>query len=207
MRVRRHVSWPSPATVIALVALFVALGGTALALTKNTVGSKQLKPGAVKAPDLAKNAVTSQKVKNGSLQSGDFAPGQLPAGAQGPAGPTGPQGAAGSARAYAMVYGSCTGSVCTPQKSKNVSQVTRPQTGVYCVRVSGVSQYDIAPIVSLALASNAFLNSPYVEYQPISPPSGSGGQTPYCSERTDFTIATRVSGNLSNDVGFSFLVP
>ena len=44
---------PSPALVVALIALFVALGGTSLAainaLPKNSVGTKQLKDGAVTA--------------------------------------------------------------------------------------------------------------------------------------------------------------
>ena len=51
---------PSPALVIALIALFVALGGTsyaAITLPKNSVGSKQLK----------KNAVTGLKIKNGAV--------------------------------------------------------------------------------------------------------------------------------------------
>jgi len=71
---------------IALVALFVALGGTsyaALKLPANSVGSKQIK----------KNAVNSAKVKNSSLLKSDFKSGQLPAG---PAGPRGSQGTPGS---------------------------------------------------------------------------------------------------------------
>jgi hypothetical protein len=72
---------------VALLALFVALGGTAYAtsLPRNSVGSAQLRD----------NAVTSAKVKNHSLKAADFASGQLPAGAPGPQGPAGPQGAAG----------------------------------------------------------------------------------------------------------------
>ena len=43
---------PSPAMVVSLIALFVALGGTsyaALSLPKNSVGTKQIKDGAVTA--------------------------------------------------------------------------------------------------------------------------------------------------------------
>lgn len=98
-RIRRRVAdaargkAPRPATVIALVALAVALGGTGYAATllpAGSVGTAQLKNG----------AVVSSKVKNGSLQAADFAPGELPAGAQGPQGPAGsagPQGPAGPA--------------------------------------------------------------------------------------------------------------
>ena len=80
---------PSPATVLAFVALLVALGGTsyaAIQLPANSVGAKQLK----------KNAVNSKKVKNGSLLRADFRSGQLPAGPRGPQGPQGPQGAQGA---------------------------------------------------------------------------------------------------------------
>jgi len=98
-RIRRRVAdtargkVPRPSTVIALVALAVALGGTGYAATllpAGSVGTAQLKNG----------AVISSKVKNGSLQAADFAPGELPAGAQGPQGPAGsagPQGPAGPA--------------------------------------------------------------------------------------------------------------
>jgi hypothetical protein len=83
------------ANVVSIMALFVALGGTAWAISANTVGSKQLKPNAVRNSDIAANAVTSPKVADGSLQSTDFAAGQLPAGAQGPAGDRGATGPAG----------------------------------------------------------------------------------------------------------------
>src|SRR2546427_2974305 len=103
---------PSPATVIASIALLVALGGSSFAavtaaLPRNSVGTAQLK----------NNAVTSAKVLNGSLLKVDFRAGQLPrgpagsagpagpAGSAGPAGPTGPTGPAGTsaAKAWAVV--------------------------------------------------------------------------------------------------------
>jgi len=51
---------PSPALIISLIALLVALGGTSYAafkLPKNSVGTKQLK----------NNAVTRRKIKNGAV--------------------------------------------------------------------------------------------------------------------------------------------
>ncbi len=74
---------PSPALLVAILALIVALSGVAYAavkLPKGSVGTKQLK----------NNAVVSSKVKNGSLQAADFK--TPPAGPTGPAGATGPAG-------------------------------------------------------------------------------------------------------------------
>ena len=95
---------PSPAMVVACLALLVALGGTSVAavtqLAANSVGPRQLQFGAVTNPKIRNNAVTSAKVQNRSLLRADFAPGQLPAGPtgpQGPAGPAGPTGGAGPA--------------------------------------------------------------------------------------------------------------
>jgi hypothetical protein len=79
--------------VVALFALFVALGGTGYAiatLPANSVGTKQLKKSAVTAKKLYKNAVSSRKVKNFSLLAKDFKLGQLPAGPKGDRGPVGP---------------------------------------------------------------------------------------------------------------------
>jgi hypothetical protein len=90
--IRNH--FPSPAVVLACVALVVALGGVSYAagvLPKNSVGAAQLKKHAVTGAKLDKNAVSGGKVKNGSLMAADFKAGQLPAG-QGASGPQGPQG-------------------------------------------------------------------------------------------------------------------
>ncbi len=91
---------PSPAMVVASVALLVALGGTSIAavsaLPARSVGTKQLKDKAVTKAKLASNAVTAAKVKNGTLLQADFKAGQLPAGPKGATGPQGPAGPAGT---------------------------------------------------------------------------------------------------------------
>jgi hypothetical protein len=93
---RISIRRPSPAMVVAGIALAVALGGTSYAtvlqVPRASVGPAQLKTGAVTNKKLARNAVTAAKVRNGSLLKGDFAPGQLPAGPTGPQGPAGPPG-------------------------------------------------------------------------------------------------------------------
>ena len=90
---------PSPAMVVACLALLVALSGTGIAaatqVARNSVGTPQLKDSAVTNAKIRNNAVNSSKVAARSLLRSDFAPGQLPAGPIGPQGPAGPQGATG----------------------------------------------------------------------------------------------------------------
>jgi hypothetical protein len=94
-QLRSHVT---SAHVIAMLALFVAMGGTgyaALKLPKNSVGSKQIKKNAVTGKKIKKNSVTSVKVKDGSLTAIDFGAGQLPKGDKGDKGGKGDTGPAG----------------------------------------------------------------------------------------------------------------
>ena len=88
---------PSPAMVVACVALLVALGGTSVAavnaiapnsigapqIRANAVSTSELRNGAVTGPKLRRNAVTGAKVLNRSLSAIDFAAGSLPAGPAG----------------------------------------------------------------------------------------------------------------------------
>jgi hypothetical protein len=88
-RVRR----PSPATVISLIALFVALGGTGYAAT-------QLPRNSVKARQIAPGAVRSSEVKDGTLLRKDFKAGELPKPGEAPvAAPASAQGPIAAARA------------------------------------------------------------------------------------------------------------
>lgn len=118
------------ANVISSLALFLVIsGGAAYAasLGKNTVGTKQIKNG----------AVTAAKVKSGSLLASNFKSGQLPKGetgkegSQGKEGSAGKEGPAGTALAYAFV--SATGTL-EPGLSKgfSASEVSRPGTGTFC---------------------------------------------------------------------------
>ena len=69
---------PSPAMIVAIVALICALTGTAYAaLGKNSVGSRQLKSKAVTTGKIANNAVNAAKVANGSLTGADINLGAL----------------------------------------------------------------------------------------------------------------------------------
>ena len=66
----------TPAFVIALIALFVAMGGSAVAVTaiaSNSIRSKHIANGQVKNKDLAADAVRSGKVLDASLTGADVA--------------------------------------------------------------------------------------------------------------------------------------
>ncbi len=99
LRLRR----PGPAMLVAMFALFIALGGVSVAATsvllpRNSVGTAQIKNDSVTAAKVAHNSISSVLVKNGTLMAVDFAANQIPAGpqgAKGDTGSTGPQGAKG----------------------------------------------------------------------------------------------------------------
>lgn len=65
---------PSPAMIVAIIALIVALSGTAIAagVGKNSVGSRQIKAKAVTTNKLANGAVTGAKVRDASLSGADI---------------------------------------------------------------------------------------------------------------------------------------
>jgi len=149
------------ANVVSTLCLFLVLGGGAYAATKlpaKSVGSRQLKNG----------AVTSSKVRDGSLQARDFAGGVASAGqggAKGDRGPTGPAGppgeagkpgtagAAGSARAYAYVNAGSSPSL-DPARSHGFASVNQTQTGIYCLTPeAGISIAATAPLVTAVFDS------------------------------------------------------
>jgi hypothetical protein len=136
---------PSPAMVVACIALLFAMTGAGYAagmLGPNTVGTKQLK----------KNAVISTKVKNRSLLAVDFKAGQLPKGdpgapgAPGAKGDPGAPGSPGSALAFARILG--TGAV-DDANSKGIAtaNVTKIGAGAYCI--SGLAFTPKNPVATL----------------------------------------------------------
>lgn len=83
---RQRIGRPSPAMVIAVIALTSSLTGSAWAafgdeafqrkkkprIGKNSVGPRQLKAKSVKTGKIARNAVTSAKVRNNTLTGADI---------------------------------------------------------------------------------------------------------------------------------------
>ena len=97
MRLRLHR--PSPAMVVALCALFVAMGGTGYAAATGAIDSREVKNNTIRGKDVRNGSLEGRDVKNRSLTPIDFK-GSVrgrtgPAGATGAVGPRGATGAVG----------------------------------------------------------------------------------------------------------------
>jgi hypothetical protein len=149
----RRFKRPSPAMVVACLALLVALTGTSVAavsqLPRASVGTPQLKRNAVTAQKINPNAIRSGHVLNGSLLSEDFKPGQIPAGPQGPQGPPGAQGVPGPQERWAQV--SSTGSIIAQSGGITASRVS---AGSYSVTFPGANVLDKPILATASRTSN-----------------------------------------------------
>jgi hypothetical protein len=126
----RRLRAPSPALVISLLALFVALGGTTYAATslpRHSVGTAQLRNGAVTKKKLNKRTIHALKGEQGPQGVPGLQGVQGPKGLQGPKGDSGP---AGTVRAYAEVDRSGGLGI-----SHNVGGGVVYSPGVFCVEV------------------------------------------------------------------------
>jgi hypothetical protein len=128
---------PTPALVVAVAALFVALGGTGYAAV--SVTGRNVRDGSLTGRDIRNGSVTSGDIKDGTLRGSDFHSGVLSTGSRGPAGPTGakgatgpagPAGAAGSALAFGHIAANATADAGA---TKNIAVVSNPSAGVYCL--------------------------------------------------------------------------
>ena len=130
--------------MIAMLALFLALGGTTYAastalIRKNSVASPQVVNGSLQTKDLSKKARKALKGNRGprglrGLTGAAGTPGTP--GAKGDKGDTGSPGAPGTAVAYAHVLANGT---VDAANSKNVAtaNIAHPAAGIYCF--SGLS--------------------------------------------------------------------
>jgi hypothetical protein len=152
---KRFAKLPSPALVLASVALGIALGGTSVAavtqLPRASVGAPQLKTGAVTTAKIRNNDVRSADVRNGSLLRVDFRAGQIPAGPAGPAGPQGPPGV--SAREQ---VGAESVQNSTPTRSVTVTCPTGKRVLGGGVEVSGPGRNRVSTTENHAVGDNAW---------------------------------------------------
>jgi hypothetical protein len=140
------------ANVMSMTAVFIALGGSAIAITqlpKDSVGARQIKTGAVRSAEVKDFSLRADDFAKGSLLTGAVGPLPLigvagPKGEQGPQGPTGPTGAAGApaAKVYAFIRTGSTAGVLNPPQIKNGH-------GVTAAKIDSTGQYEITFDTSL----------------------------------------------------------
>jgi hypothetical protein len=128
--------------VIATVALFVALGGAAVAagIHKNSVGPRQLKRGAVTAAKIRKGAVTSGKLGPKSVVNGKLGPNSVSPGNIGNGAVTSAKIAAG-----AVIASSIKNGVITNNKLANEA-VTSAKLGKGSVTLTKLGD-EVAPLL------------------------------------------------------------
>ena len=72
---RLRISRPSPAMVVAIIALIVAISGSAYAAGK--IGTRQIKKNAISTKKIKDDAVTGAKIANGAITGGKLASGAV----------------------------------------------------------------------------------------------------------------------------------
>jgi hypothetical protein len=74
---KKVLSGIQPSMVVALIALFVSLGGVSWAVAVNSIGTKAIKDNSVQGRDVRDESLESRDVVNGGLQSRDVRDGAL----------------------------------------------------------------------------------------------------------------------------------
>jgi len=132
---KRRLRAPSPALVISLIALFVALGGTTYAATRlpaNSVGTKQLRKGAVTPPKVALKTIALFKGQTG------------PPGPKGDPGPKGNPGSVGPSHGYSTGFTDSNPVTLTSAGENNTLMTLNVPSGHYVViaRLQGITGKD-----------------------------------------------------------------
>lgn len=191
-----------------MLALFLVLGtGSAVALSgKNTVSSQDLVKGAVKQSDIGKGAVTGRSVAGDTLTGADVDESTL--------------AIAKGARAYAYVpINTCNAQtdVCQPAKAVGITEVTRDNTGIYCVIAPGIDGKETPAVVSVDFSrtSSPEGNASALTIEDTSCGDGNQQGFPVLTTRQpEFNVSTQsgtrpVSGSAerADDVSFSIVIP
>ena len=187
---------PSHTTVVAYLALFVALGGSSYAAI--TITGKNVKNSSLTGSDIKNSSLTTSDVKNRSLLAVDFKSGQLPAGPRGATGATGPQGGqgpAGTARAYARVTNTGAATI-----NSNFASVSHPSTGIYCLNTNnGLNRTNAVSVTSPDYSDSAVASGDTAHV--VNGTSFTG-----CPTGTSFEVRTYDTSNALKNDGFTLIV-
>ena len=198
------------AHVMAALALFVALGGSAYSaaeigsreIAKHAIGSRHIMEGKLKNKVVEDDTLTGAKIDESTLDESTLDNG---------------------VRAYALVDGSrCaqpTGP-CTAEESKGVSSVTRDDTGLYCVIAPGIDSEDTPAAVTVDEAGTTGHggNASATTHETDGCPVATGGegfvvftqrQPVIRVNQANGTEDARVVGpaDQANDVAFTIVIP
>ncbi len=191
-----------PATIIAAIALFAALGGGAAAYASGLIPGSRIKNHSIPAKKLTKKAIKSLRGKRGPAGPAGPAGPKGATGATGAKGATGPQGPAGTARAYAMVF---PGGTFEAARTKNFSAVSNPSTGIYCLTPSGgVTEAGSAPAITVEEINSSGDNlSAFWRDSTGGPFECAAGQF----EVLTYAFTAGGDNALNNSVAFTIVVP
>jgi hypothetical protein len=195
-RFRRIGSKLTYANVISTLCLFLVLGGgaafAASKLPKNSVGSKQIRKGAISPSKLSPAAVKTLAGDRGKAGA------RGATGATGPQGPAGPGGAPGGAKAWVQV--AFNGSVIKGVGPLTVSKI-QTSPGEYCI--SG-GPYTTANSVGLATADWSDPDHKFDNIvQVVNGPSDN-----FCPLPGEFSVLVfNAETGEFNDAGFTFMIP
>ena len=126
----RKLKLPSPAMIVAMLALCVALGGSAYAASQ--INGKNIRNGTISGKKLKNRTITSSKISRATVRALKNRLGlRGPRGYRGHAGAKGATGPAGTALAYARVAADGT---VDASRAKGIAQanVTHTNAGIYC---------------------------------------------------------------------------
>ena len=128
---------PSPAMVIALIALFASMGGVSYGLAgRNTVFSNDIVNGQVKTRDIKNNDVRARDIRTGAVRSSDVRNDALTGNdvKESTLGTVPSAGTAGTAESPAYAHILAAGTVDSA-RSKGIANanVTNPSPGTYCL--------------------------------------------------------------------------
>jgi hypothetical protein len=196
------------ATALLVSVLFATPLGQAagrFVLAKNTVGSKQVINGSLTRADLSKKTIAALHGVPGPRGA---------QGIQGAQGTQGTQGVPGTARAYGRVAGDG-----TLTRSKNITSVSHPATGVYCLApTAGIDPAQTGLIATPDYSADATViggtngNQAIVEWRSGPSACAAGQMQVMTGLRTVSTTGSsdgdvRTVNNAYADQGFFFVIP
>lgn len=138
---KRRLRTPSPSMIVALIALCVALGGSAYAASQ--INGKNIKNGTITGKKLHSRTITSRQIARSTVRALKNRRGLR--GPRGYKGPKGDKGADGTAVAYARL--AADGTIDTTRvKGITQANISHPSAGIYCVSLSFAARNVLATL-------------------------------------------------------------